>query len=259
MSAEKGADLPPGLDILWGRRERSRRGPKPALTVERIVEAAIEIADAEGLGPLSMSRLAEALGFTPMSLYRYVRNKDELLQLMGDINAPPPPSSAEQGWRDGLAGWAKGLFGHYREHPWVLHIPMRGMPPIGPNALRWLDAGLRCLAGTPLGLEDRINVITQLSVHIRGAAMFTAQYGQGADSDPASSLPYGDLLRMVVDAEHYPELSVVLDAGVFDGDDASYIEYDPDVEVEFGLNLFLDGVAALIAAQPHAEAARQQD
>src|ERR1700757_4350953 len=74
--------LPPGLDLLWGRRERGKRGPRPGLSPDAIVEAAVRVADADGLEAVSMARVAKELGFTTMSLYRYVANKDELLQLM---------------------------------------------------------------------------------------------------------------------------------------------------------------------------------
>ena len=77
--------LPPSLELLWGRREVGRRGPKPGLNVDAIVAAAVDIANAEGLAAVSMARVAKAVGFTTMSLYRYVTNKDELLQLMKEM------------------------------------------------------------------------------------------------------------------------------------------------------------------------------
>ena len=79
--------LPPGLDLLWGRRERGRRGPRPGLSADAIVDAAVRLADAEGLEAISMARVAAELGFTTMSLYRYVASKDELLQLMFNASA----------------------------------------------------------------------------------------------------------------------------------------------------------------------------
>ena len=83
--------LPPAVEQLWGLRGpgRARGGPKPALSLERIVAAAVELADAGGLAALSMSRLAEKLGFTTMSLYRYVASKDDLLVLVLDAALGP--------------------------------------------------------------------------------------------------------------------------------------------------------------------------
>ncbi len=85
--SEPSPPLPPGLDLLWGRRGRGQRGPKPGLTVDAIVAAAIAIADAEGLEAVSMAHVAEQLGFTTMSLYRHVTSKEELLQLMWNASA----------------------------------------------------------------------------------------------------------------------------------------------------------------------------
>src|SRR5580704_2893657 len=79
--------LPPGLDLLWGRRPRGQRGPKPGLSVDAIVETAVRLGDGEGLEAVSMARVAKELGFTTMSLYRYVASKEELLQLMWNASA----------------------------------------------------------------------------------------------------------------------------------------------------------------------------
>ena len=72
-------DLPRVLQLLWGLDAPGRRGPKPALSLHQIGAAAVRIADAEGLGAVSMSRVAGELGYTTMSLYRYVESKDDLL------------------------------------------------------------------------------------------------------------------------------------------------------------------------------------
>ena len=96
--------LPPGLDLLWGRRERKRHGPKPGLSLEGIVGAAIGVADAEGLGAVSMARVAKELGFTTMSLYRYLTSKEELLQLMWNASAQGAEGLVldGEGWRPKL-------------------------------------------------------------------------------------------------------------------------------------------------------------
>ena len=71
-------ELPRGVALAWGIAASPQRGPKREMSVERIVEAAVEIADAEGLGAVSMAAVAARLGYTPMSLYRYVTAKDDL-------------------------------------------------------------------------------------------------------------------------------------------------------------------------------------
>ena len=91
---------PTALDLLWGTRDRPRRGPRPSLSLDRIVAEAISLADAEGLANLSMQHLAERLGCAKMALYRYVPGKSELVALMvdaalGDPPEPPAPASPD--------------------------------------------------------------------------------------------------------------------------------------------------------------------
>src|SRR6188508_1559790 len=86
-------DLPRGVALAWGVAANPQRGPKRELSIERIVEAAVEIADAEGLAAVSMSSIAASLGFTTMSLYRYVSAKDDLIMLMQEYGTGLPPAS----------------------------------------------------------------------------------------------------------------------------------------------------------------------
>ncbi|HMO11233.1 MAG TPA: helix-turn-helix domain-containing protein, partial [Actinotalea sp.] len=74
--------LPPGFGAMWRAPEQGRRGPRPGLTVPQIVQAAIRLADAEGLAAVSMARVAEELGVTTMALYRYVGGEDQLVAAM---------------------------------------------------------------------------------------------------------------------------------------------------------------------------------
>ena len=89
MSATSDPDLPRGIALAWGVAASPQRGPKREMSVERIVEAAVEIADAEGIGAVSMAAVASRLGYTPMSLYRYVTAKDDLILLMQESRPDP--------------------------------------------------------------------------------------------------------------------------------------------------------------------------
>src|SRR5690606_2912890 len=126
--------MPPGMAVLWGLRPEPTRGPKPGLSVERIVRAAIGIADADGLGAVSMSRVARALGLTTMSLYRYVDSMDELRALMLGAGAgyPPEPQLAA-GWRAELTRWSREQLVIFVRHPWMGHVPVSG-PPLSPTS-----------------------------------------------------------------------------------------------------------------------------
>src|SRR5689334_22149881 len=87
--ATAGGERARTADLLWGPRERPSRGPKPGLTRDGIVRAAIGVADAEGLAAVSMQRVAAEVGFTTMALYRYVPGKNELVALMVDSAVGP--------------------------------------------------------------------------------------------------------------------------------------------------------------------------
>src|SRR4051812_50195310 len=116
-------ELPPDVALLWGRRPSGRRGRRPTLGVEEITAAAVRIADAEGLGAVSMARVAKELGNSTMALYRHVESKDELLLLMSDAALEPPPDLTPAGdWRGraprgGVAGL--GGVGHHPPGPGV--------------------------------------------------------------------------------------------------------------------------------------------
>src|SRR5271163_3555950 len=103
------ARLPAGPDLLWGRRGQGKRGPRPGLSADAIVDAAIRLADAEGLEGVSMARVAAELGFTTMSLYRHVASKEELFQLMWNASALSSDNLSLEGdsWRPRLRRWSE--------------------------------------------------------------------------------------------------------------------------------------------------------
>src|SRR5690349_13999069 len=141
-----GSDFRVSLKLLWGKHEPPQRGPKRALTVEQIVEAAIALADAEGIENVSMRRVAERLGVGAMSLYRYVPSKAELLDLMLDTihaehaNAEAPADS--EPWRTRLEWHARQSRALIQRHPWMLHVRMGQRPPLGPNIIAVFNAYL---------------------------------------------------------------------------------------------------------------------
>src|SRR5687768_1469122 len=113
-----GGDPKRSIELLWGLQERKRRGPRPRLQVADIVRAAITIADGEGLGALSMRRVADVLGVATMSLYSYVPGKAELLDLMLDTVFGETPRPPIADWRGGLAAIARSNWDLYHRHPW---------------------------------------------------------------------------------------------------------------------------------------------
>ncbi len=237
-------DLPAQVTLLWGLREPTRRGRKPSLTVADITRAAVELADAEGLGAVSMAKVAERLGNSTMALYRYVASKRDLLLLMADSaigSAPALPGGLD--WRDALTLWVRGVLRVLHAHPWVVRLPISG-PPLGPNNLSWFDSALGALGDTGLTEEEKVGVVMGLLTYVQGEARMSIDLAAGYHENPeAFGRQYGLALATVVDPRRFPALSEVVASGVFDSDMA----YDEEVDGMFGLTLYLDGVEALIA------------
>jgi AcrR family transcriptional regulator len=231
---------------MWGRDPVSRHGPRPSLRLEGITAAAIEIADAEGLAGVRMSSVARSMGVATMSLYRYVGSKDELLVAMADAAVPAPPEPEGAGWRDYLTVWTRANRDFLLDRPWLLHIT-RFAPPMGPRSLLWLDRGLAALAGTGLGMGERMNVAGTLTGYaISHAGLALRAGGQEPSGEEAAGLAeYAAILTEVLDPESYPALTVAVGENAFGGGD----DWIDDGDFGFGLDLLLDGVEALVRAR----------
>lgn len=227
------SEIPRTLRVLWGDQERpGGRG----LSRERIVAAGIALADADGIAALSMARLAERLGSAPMSLYRHVSNKDELLTFMTDAAPGPPPELPAAGWRPRLETWARALRDVYYAHPWILQVTA-GLPPLDPGQLAWLDRGLSALDGTTLSQADRFETIMTIVNYARGEAQIGAAL-RHRGGDPTE---YGRLIARLVTPDRMPALAAAVAAGVFRAADD-----DPAESFGFGLTRILDGVNVLL-------------
>jgi AcrR family transcriptional regulator len=245
MDEDSNIGVPAGIAAAWGRRPRPRKGPKPELTLERIVAAAVSVAASDGLDAVSMSRVAGDLGASAMSLYRYVAAKDELLSLMVDAvyGAPPDAPGDGESWRDGLERWAWAEHIGLSEHPWVLRIPIVGAPTL-PNELAWFERGLACLTDTGLSETDKASVVLLISNFVRSdVTLFAAVHGafEASGVSPQEAMTaYGNLILELTEPEQFPHVRGLIAAGVFEQDDP------PDYEFVFGLERVLDGVAVLI-------------
>jgi AcrR family transcriptional regulator len=246
MDDQSPTGLPASIEAAWGMRTRPNKGPRPGLSLERIVTAAARVAATDGIQAVSMGRVAADLGVSTMSLYRYVGAKDELLALMADLTfeAPPARRGPEESWRDGLSRWAWTELAVYRRNPWVLRIPISG-PPVTPNTMAWLERGLDCLRSTGLQEGEKLSVMLLLTGFVRSQATIqadiaAAQAAGAAPPDPEMMGSYGRLLARLADPERFPALHAVLAAGVFDVPD------DGDDEFAFGLERVLDGIETLI-------------
>jgi AcrR family transcriptional regulator len=240
--------LPRAVALAWGVAANPSRGPKREMSIERIVDVAVELADAGGLAAVSMSSVASELGFTPMSLYRYVTAKDDLLVLMQErgIGIPPESVLEAEGWRAGLKAWADASTQMYREHPWLLDIEVSGTPTT-PNNLAWLDSALAVLDEVRVDDDDKLSIVLALIAQVRwegtvARGYLSAAAEAGADPDELDA-GAAALLDDLVTGEEFPFVRRAIDSGAFN-------PVEGGNPFAFGLDRVLDGIESYLAKAP---------
>lgn len=239
------------IELLWGAGERPARGPRPSLTLDRIVEAALAVADRDGIDGLSMRRVAGELGVGTMSLYRYVPGKAELLALMLDrVSAPDEVLAGLAGadWRCVIEAAARHSYGLYLAHPWLLHVNWT-RPVLGPNTLAGLEIIMRALDDLGLTDHERISVMIGVDAYVTGLARHRIHYAALPDETGLADEEFW--------AQQYPVLTRAMESGNYPamaalGEDAFSLGWDETFD--FGLARLLDGVAALVGSRRSAAA-----
>jgi AcrR family transcriptional regulator len=222
-------------------------GPAPRreheLTKDRIVAAAIAIADADGLAELSMRRLATALGVATMSLYRHVPGRDDLMLAMidaaiGDVRLPALPPG---GWRAGLELCCRLEWAMFQRHPWLAPSMSLTRPQMAPNALRLSEWVMSIFEGTRLGPVDRMYIQVLVFSFVRGVASALEpeaeairESGLTAEEWMESQAPAYITMMQNTDLPHFRRLA------------DERFELDLDSLFEFGLARLLDGIETLV-------------
>ncbi|QSB06787.1 TetR/AcrR family transcriptional regulator [Natronoglycomyces albus] len=238
------------LELMWTPpNETSKPGPKPKLTLTAIVNAAIDIADTEGLAALSMRSVADKLGAGTMSLYRYVPGKGELLDLMVEtLNAIDDEAEAtyrNSHWRQAAEHMADKAWETYRAHPWMLEIN-QARPVFGPKMLRGFEATLASYANLNITDKEKIAILLTIDNFINGCARTAMAAAQQHPDDLQASdeeywqaqMPY---LERAMETGEYPHMKA-LDEDVWDDNAPGHPH-----PLHFGLSALLDGLEARIA------------
>ncbi|MEU6987126.1 TetR/AcrR family transcriptional regulator [Streptomyces sp. NPDC046324] len=234
------------LELLWGTGERPSRGPKPGLTLDRIVTAAVAVADAEGLDAVSMRRVAAELGVGTMSLYRYVPGKTELLDLMldrvqGESYEDDPRIPTH--WRETVEQLARSYRELYQAHPWLLRVN-QARSVLGPSALRGLELCLSGLKGPHgMGLSDpeTIGVIIAVQNYVTGVARMEIQAAEAAKETGVGDEEFWTgqqpFLERAMASGDYPHMAALAED-----------TFSRDIDhFAFGLERLLDGLEALVS------------
>ena len=193
---------------IWLRPERTGRGPVPEHDRARIAAAAVALADAGGLGAVSMRKVAAALGTAPASLYRYVDSRDELLELMvdavaGELDLSRPPSGE---WRADLVALAHQLRGTYRRHRWLLDL-VPGEVGVGPRAVDQLEYALAALAGLDVAGPVKLEAVAMLNGIV--ALVARTELTVGGSTEPWT-VRQAEFLGTVAAAGRHPHLAAAL-------------------------------------------------
>jgi len=210
------------------------------LSRERILRAAIAVADSGGIGALTIRSLAHELGVKPMSVYHYVANKDEILDAIVDIvfsEIELPEVGGE--WRAEMHGRADSARLVLREHPWAIALLQSRVNP-GPATLRHHNAFIGTLRSAGFSVELSAHAFALIDSYIYGFALSEATlpiHGPDSVADIA-----GSMLEEFFDPEAYPHLLE------FTTEHILRPGYDFGEEFSYGLDLILDGLAASVLA-----------
>jgi AcrR family transcriptional regulator len=232
-------------ELIWERPEPPSRPALTPLSRERIVAAAIGLADADGLAAVSLRKVAAVLDAGPMRLYGYLSTKEELLDLMLDAVYGEMPGPEPGDWRVALRAHAHHLRDAAGRHPWFADL-VGGRPSLGPHMLAHLEKSLAAVDGIA-GIDTAMQIINVVSSYAIGAirkevADRRAEAATGMD-ERQWQRSHGPYLTRLLATGRYPTLVKLV------GDAANP---SPDEVFEDGLDCVLDGVAARLAAAPRA-------
>ncbi len=232
--------------LVWLRDEPASR--RPAHTRADIARAALDIADSEGFDAVSMRKVAQRLGAGTMTLYHYVRNKDELVALMSDAVMSEllvPEGELSDDWREALTQIANRSHDAFKAHHWVFQkMGEDGVP--GPNGMRHFEQSLQAVAGLGLGREQTFEVIGQIDDYVFGYSLREVQEAQ--EQERGWSPAVVDFFKRELATGDYPMIAEVFGDEDFEASFERAMEFIAD-EGRFhrGLHRLLDGIEAEFA------------
>lgn len=245
----KMGDVDRTLALLWRRTlgtPQGSRGPRQRFSVDEVVRAAIEVADAEGLPAFSMRKVADKLGLKLMSLYTYVPGRSELIGLMVDEVTGEegfPPHSGDL--RQRLTAIARHTWDELHRHPWLLQVE-EYRPWIGPNGSARYEWQLSAIEGAGFTDLEMDQVVTLLSGFARNAAREDIAARRAAEQSGMTDAEWWEInapvLERVMPPGDYPISGRV---GAVAGEEYNALA-DPERSFQFGLDRILDGLASLL-------------
>jgi AcrR family transcriptional regulator len=213
--------------------------PRSPLSRERLLLAAIALADAGGIASITMRKLGEAVGVEAMSLYNHVANKEDLLDGMIDgVFSEIELPSGRDGWRTAMRRRAISARAVLSRHRWAIGL-MESRTSPGPATLRHHDAVIGCLRGAGFSLELTAHAYSAIDSYIYG---FALQERDLPFDTPEETSELAQAILARFPADEFPHLAE------FTREHVMRAGYDYGNEYEFGLDLILDGLARAFEA-----------
>jgi len=215
------------------------KAARTPLSRERILDAAVAIADERGVAAVTMREVASALGVEAMSLYNHVANKETVLDGMVDLVIEQIDLLEVRGdWREAMHRRAASAREVFERHPW-LPLLLDSRQSSGPARLHYYDWVLGVLIEAGFSLDRAASAFSLLDSYIYGFGIQAANLSGADDMTPEERT---EVFRAAIPPEQYPYLNrMTLHA--------MEIGYDPEADFEFGLALVLDGLERMLAAQ----------
>ncbi len=236
---------------IWARPEPGVR--RAGYTREQIAKTALGIADAEGFDAVSMRRVAAELGAGTMTLYHYVRNKDELIELMDDAMMAElivPDDELPSSWREALGEIARRSRAAWLRHPWAKETPQG--PSIGPNGMRHFDQSLQAVANTGLGWLERVEIISMVDDYVLGSIISAGEVGASTEELKVKWLePVSRYLDVQLASGDFANVRAMVDdlGGTRPAIEGFLETMNTDEQFERSLERLLDGIALYVKRQ----------
>ncbi len=233
---------------IWARPEPGAR--RAGYTREQIARTALAIADSEGFDAVSMRRVASELGAGTMTLYHYVRNKDELIELMDDAMMAEvivPDDELPSDWREALAQIARRSRAVWERHAWA-----KDQPPgvtIGPNGMRHFEQSLQAVAGTDLDWLDKVEIINMVDDYVLGYVLGQGEIGLSSEEMKAKWVePMGRYIDVQLSEGGFPNVrQMVEELGGTRAAIEAFVDTIGDKQhFERSLARLLDGIALYV-------------
>jgi len=234
-------------ESIWTNPEPGTR--KPKLSREAIADAALAVVDADGFDALSMRRVATELDVGTMSLYHYLRSKDDLLALMADrmmAEVLIPEGEIPDDWRSALAEIARRSRASWRKHPWMHTV--KGIDvQVGPNMMRHVDQSVGAVSGLGLTPAEQFELVSMLDDYVLGFVLGEDERTEMLEGNWSQIDAMAVVMEEHLGTGDYPNMGAFVGGG---SDQASMVAAWRKVGEEMltmdlferGLNRLLDGI-----------------